>query len=153
MTSRKLTDLDLLASLEDGDVLYVVRASEAEADRSRGILASTVRQYLTGGASTTATLRGGVSADATPEASELTITGAAGVLSFASINNERLLIARLASEGDITSVVYSFDATRTNQIGGLTKFGSVVDVGGADYAVWVSNQALTFASAFTAAVS
>ena len=98
-------------------------------------------------------LRGGLSADATPTAAELTIVGNMGVLSFGTVSGERLLVARLASEGDISSVLFSFDATSTNQIGGFTKFGSDVDVAGDAYAVWVGNQELTITSAFTATVS
>lgn len=154
MTSEKLSDLDLLSSLADGDLLYVVRESEAdEADRSRGIRVQDARNYLMGGAATSATLLGGLSADATPDASELTIMGVSGVLSFPAVSGERLLIARLASEGDITFVSFSFDVTMTNQLGGLTKFGSMVSVSGANYNAWIGNQELTVAAPFTATVS
>ena len=57
--------------------------------------------------------------------------------------NMHLLIARLASEGGIASVLFSDDASRTNQMGAFTLFGSMVDIGGDAYNVWVSNQALT----------
>ena len=92
----------------------------------------------------TVSLRGGTSADDTAQASELTITGANHILTFAPFTNRHLLIARRASQGDITSVVLSNDPTMQNQIGGFTKQGAQVTVGGVSYNVWVSNQSLTF---------
>ena len=56
----------------------------------------------------------------------------------------RVLLWRLASQGDLTSVVLGNDPTRQNQIGGWTKFGSTVDVGSDTGNVWVSDQLLTF---------
>ena len=50
MTNQKLSELDTLSSLQDGDELYVVRPSLAEAERSRRILAQNARQYLVPGA-------------------------------------------------------------------------------------------------------
>ena len=92
----------------------------------------------------TVTVKGGLSADATPVASEITIDGVNHVLSFPAFTNMRLLIWRDAGQGDLTSVVLGSDPTRQNQIGGWTKFGSTVDVGGDTGNVWVSDQLLTF---------
>ena len=63
------------------------------------------------------------------------------------------LIARLASESDITSVLYSDDQSQTNQIGAFAKYAQTVDVGGDTYSVWVSNQALTQAADVTITVA
>ena len=92
----------------------------------------------------TVTVKGGLSADATPVASEITIDGVNHVLSFPAFTDMRLLIWRLASQGDLTSVVIGSDPTQANVIGGWTKFASTVDVGGDTGNVWVSNQLLTF---------
>lgn len=89
-------------------------------------------------------LKGGTSADTTPTAGELTIDGANHVLTIPAFTSQYLLIARLASEADITSVVLSSDPTMQNQIGAFAKFGSTVTVSGDAYNVWVSNQSLTF---------
>ena len=73
------------------------------------------------------TLRFGTSDDATPEAGELTIDGAMGQGVIAAYaGNMRLLIARLASEGDIATVKFSNDLSQTNQMGAFTKHGSTV---------------------------
>lgn len=92
----------------------------------------------------TVTVKGGLSADATPQASEITIDGVNHVISFPAFTNMRVLIWRLESQGDLTSIVLGSDPTRQNQIGGFTKFGSTLDVGGDTGNVWVSNQSLTF---------
>ena len=100
----------------------------------------------------TVTLRGGLSANAIPTAAELNIDGTGAnmhLLAFAPFTNQRVLIARRASQGDITSVVLQSDPTALNQVGAFSKFGSTVTVGGVAYSVWVSNQALTFANAET----
>ena len=100
------------------------------------------------------TLLGGISADAIPTAVELTITGAMGVLSFPAITSVRLLIARLATEPDITSLLFSNDSSQTNQIGVVTKYGSTVTVAGGDvYSVWVGDVLVTVPTAFTATVA
>ena len=100
------------------------------------------------------TLRFGTSTDETPTAAELTIVGALGQGTVpAYAGNMHLLIARLASEGGIASVLFSDDASRTNQMGAFTLFGSMVDIGGDAYNVWVSNQALTQGAAVTITVS
>ena len=100
------------------------------------------------------TLRFGTSTDETPTAAELTIVGALGQGTVpAYAGNMHLLIARLASEGGIASVLFSDDASRTNQMGAFTLFGSMVDIGGDAYNVWVSNQALTQGANVTITVS
>lgn len=90
------------------------------------------------------TLLFGTSADETPVAAELTITGSMGQGTVPAYSGSmHLLIARLVSEGDITSVLFSDDLSQTNQIGAFTKFGTALTIDGSDYSVWVSNQALT----------
>ena len=104
----------------------------------------------------THTLLAGLSADAIPGASELTQSpdsGTAGHFTFQPFTDMHVLFGRDDSQGDITSVVDSADPTNQNQIGGWTKYGSTVDVGGTDIAVWVSDQLLTFTSARTLEVS
>ena len=101
----------------------------------------------------------GTSADATPGDAELTIPGVGGAGTIEAYAGSRYhLIARLASESDITRVVYSDDASQTNQIGAFTKFGSTVTPAGppaatGEFDVWVSNQALTQSANVTITVS
>ena len=52
------------------------------------------------------------------------------------------LIGRLASEGDISSVVYSDDPSMDNAVGAFSKFASTVDIGGDAWNVWVSQPAV-----------
>ena len=94
----------------------------------------------------TVTLRGGLSADAIPTPAELTIAGMQHVLTFQPFSNMHVVIARLAAQPDITSVILSTDPTNQNQIGAFTKYGSVITVGADDYSAWVSNQELTFSA-------
>ena len=99
----------------------------------------------------THTLLGGLSANTVPDAGELTIdpvTGMAGRINYGILTNDYVLIARDASQPDITSVVLVNDPTQANQLPGFNKFASTVDVGGTDYAVWVSDQSLTSAADF-----
>ena len=87
----------------------------------------------------------GTSADAIPTGAELTIPAVAGVGTITMYAGERHhLIARLATEADITRVVYSDDVSGTNQVGAFTKYAStVVPTGETEaYNVWVSNQPL-----------
>ena len=92
----------------------------------------------------------GTSDDAVPVESELTIAAANGSAEIPAYDGSKhVLLARLASEADITSVKRSDDLSQTNQIGAFTKHGSAVSVGGTDYNVWVSNQALTQSAAVT----
>ena len=100
---------------------------------------------------TSHTLLGGLSADASPVSGELTITpvpGMPGRLNFGSFTNRRVLIARDDTQPDITSVVLVGDPTMANQLAGFAKFGNSITVTGTDYAVWVSEQALTSAGDF-----
>lgn len=143
---------DLLPSSQVGD--YVVRVGSY--DRTITMPARDVRlsELGTGGAGTPLTLRFGTSVDPVPDPAELAIVGVAGRGTIQPYAGERRhLVARLASEGDIGSVVYSDDVSGTNQIGAFAKHAGTVTVGGEDYAVWVSNQMLTQAAAVTLRVS
>ena len=95
------------------------------------------------------TLKGGLSADAIPVAAELTIDGVQHELTFQPFASMHVLIWRIATQPDITSIVDAADTTNQNQIAQFTKYGSTVDVGGDTGNVWVSNQELTFSSART----
>ena len=102
------------------------------------------------------TLYFGTSADSTPTGAELTIQGSMGQGTIPAYSGSmHHLIARLATEGDISSVLYSDDASRTNQLMAFTKAaGTVVPAGETEqYAVWVSNQALTQTADVTLTVS
>ena len=87
----------------------------------------------------------GLSADDTPLGSELTIAGVAGVGTIPAFADMYMLIARLATEDDITSVVFSDDQSQTNQIGAFSKHTNTVVPPGEseEFSVWVSNQLLT----------
>ena len=101
---------------------------------------------------TTHTLLAGLSADAIPVESELSLTpdaGFAGNFTIQPFSNMHVLVARDEAEVDIASIVLSTDPTMVNQIAGFTKYGSLVNVSGTDYNVWVSNQALTISAVTT----
>ena len=88
----------------------------------------------------------GTSDDDTPEPDELDIPAVNGVGTIPSYSGHRHhLIARLASESDITRVVYSDDPTMTNIIGAFSRYmNTVVPTGESlPFNVWVTNQALT----------
>ena len=88
----------------------------------------------------------GTSADETPIGSELTLAAVNGVATIAAyVGDMHVLIARLATEDDITVVRRSDDASNTNQVGAFTKFANTVIPTGesAAFNVWVSNQALS----------
>ena len=76
-------------------------------------------------------LLGGVSADAIPVASELTIVPnvPGHDITIPAITAMHILFARDDSQSDITSIVDTADPTSQNQIGGWTKYGSTVNVG------------------------
>ena len=97
----------------------------------------------------TVTVKGGLSASAMPVESDFTIDGVNHVLSFPAFTNMRLLIWRLESQGDLTSIVIGSDQTQANVLGGWMKYGSTVDVGTDTGNVWVSNQLLTFPASDT----
>ena len=97
---------------------------------------------------------GGISADATPSAAELTIEATAtGVVSFPAFADMHVLLWHPTVEGDLTSVVFQNDPTKANVIGGWTKHAGVYRYQARDGAIWVSNQALTFAAPTDLAVS
>ena len=85
----------------------------------------------------------GLSVDAIPEASELTIPHTAGRFTFAAITNMHILFARSVHEPDILAIVDMDDDTEQNQIGGWMKFAMPVTVGMEDYNVWVSEHLIT----------
>ncbi|MYH70308.1 MAG: hypothetical protein F4147_09525 [Gammaproteobacteria bacterium] len=92
----------------------------------------------------------GTSADAVPVAGELTIAAANGAAEIPAYDgSQHVLLARLDSEADITSVTRSDDQSGTNQVGAFTKHSAAITVSGSDYNVWVSNQALTQDAAVT----
>ena len=88
----------------------------------------------------------GTSADAIPTSAELTIPGVngAGVIPMYA-GSRHHLIARLASEDDITSVIYSDDPTRDNEVAAFAKYADTVIPSGETeaFSVWVSHQLLT----------
>ena len=87
----------------------------------------------------------GTSADAIPIGSELTIAAVNGVAEIpAYVGGMRVLVARLDTEGDLTSILRSDDVSNINQLGGFTKYaGTVIPTGETEaFAVWVSNQSL-----------
>lgn len=88
---------------------------------------------------------GGLSADATPEDSELTIAPTTpGVVPFPAFDSRHILLWKPRADGPITSVVFSDDPTKDNQIGAFTKWPSAITHGHLVGDVWVSNQNLTF---------
>ena len=91
------------------------------------------------------TVLGGLSDDAVPEASEITVTGDGPRITLPPHTAKHHLVWRLATEADVRSIILDSDPTRLNQIGAYTKYGSTVTVGGLDGNVWVSNQQITHA--------
>ena len=110
--------------------------------------------FVVGGAVGAVSLRFGTSDDATPEGTELTIAGSNNQGTIPAYSGgKHHLIARLSSESDITSVLYSDDQSQTNQIGAFTEYGSTVAHGTDLYNVWVSNQLLTQTAAVIVTVA
>ena len=102
----------------------------------------------TGGGSEgiTDTIYFGTSTDDTPESAELTVTGTNGVGTIPAYAGEmHLLIARIATESDISIVTFSDDDSMTPQPGAFSKYATtVIPPSEADaFNVWVSNQILT----------
>ena len=98
----------------------------------------------------------GISEDTVPENDELTIAATNGVGTISSYSGDRYhLIARLATESDITSILYSDDVSSTNQIAAFTKYTSTVTPTPETqpFNVWVSHQNLTQALAVTITVT
>ena len=88
----------------------------------------------------------GTSADEMPDPGELILAAANGVATIeAYAGNRHVLIGRLATEEDITTVRRGDDVSNTNQIGAFTKFGvTVIPMDEIlPFNVWVSNQALS----------
>ena len=107
-------------------------------------------RYIASGGTPTPTVTDdiyfGTSDDDTPEPDELDIPAVNGVGTISAYTgHQHHLIARLASEADITRVVYSDDPTMTNVIGAYSQFASTVIPTGETlpFNVWVTNQALT----------
>jgi len=96
--------------------------------------------------------RFGTSADATPEAAELTVESRRGQVIIPAYEGERhWLFARLSSEDGIKSI--RAQGSPLNQIGAFAKWADPVTVGGDGYSVWVSRRALTNAAPGTWEVS
>ena len=98
----------------------------------------------------------GTSANNFASSGELTIPGVngSGVIP-AYAGHRHHLIARLATEGDITSVLYSDDPTMANAIGAYIKFGNTLVPPGETepFTVWITEQALLQAADVTITVS
>ena len=98
----------------------------------------------------------GTSANDFASSGELTIPGVngSGVIP-AYAGHRHHLIARLATEGDITSVLYSDDPTMANAIGAYIKFGNTLVPPGETepFTVWITEQALLQAADVTITVS
>lgn len=98
------------------------------------------------------TVMGGLSADAVPEASEITIAGSGNRIDLPPHVDKHHLVWRLATERDLRSVVLASDTTQLNQIGAYFKYVDVdgadilVTVGGEEGKVWVTNQQITHAA-------
>ena len=87
----------------------------------------------------------GISADDTPDPGELILAAVNGVVTInAYVGSQHVLVARLATEADITNIQRGDDVSNTNQIGAFTKFGmSVIPMNETlSFSAWVSNQAL-----------
>ena len=95
------------------------------------------------------TVMGGLSVDAVPEASEITIAQHGHSIRLPAVVDMYHLIWRLATEPDIAALVYASDMTNANLIGAYSKYVDMngddvlVAVNGEDGKVLVSNQRLT----------
>ena len=88
-------------------------------------------------------LLGGTTTEDVAVAADLTITGSGGQLVFQPYAGERrLVIGRTTALGEIDSLLFSDDDSRTNQQGVVTKQAGTVEVDDLEYFVWVSNQLL-----------
>ena len=96
---------------------------------------------------------GGLSANATPVASELTILPTTpGIIPFPAFIDMHLLIWRPRADGPVNSIIFDDDTTRTNQITGFAVSPVDITVGHLVGSVWVSHQLLTFATSRNAEV-
>ena len=90
------------------------------------------------------TVVGGLSDDNMPEGSELTIAQIGSTIPLPTYTDKYQLIWRLATEPDLTSVIFASDLTAQNQIGNYTLWPDVITlIDGRDGNVLVSNQELT----------
>ena len=86
----------------------------------------------------------GISDDAIASADEATIAAVGGVGHIDGyVGEKHILIFRRDSEPVISSVVFSDDPSKTNQVGAFTMQVATVDFNGATWNAWVSNQLLT----------
>ena len=148
--SGEITDTDARDVL--GDMIDTLLSSASvqagngiSVDRSVPGLVTIGLQSGGGGVVTYPTLRFGTSLDATPTAGELSIVGVQGRGTIAAYPGElHHLIARLASEGDIHTVIYSDDQSRDNAFGAFAEWPTtIVPTGETDpFHVWVTNQRL-----------
>ena len=87
----------------------------------------------------------GISDDGTPTSTELVISSVSGSGTIPAYTGEKyMLVARLASEPDISMISFS-DNIESNAFGAFSKFSTTVVPDGEvdDFTVWVSNQALS----------
>ena len=148
---RLATDISVAVSIDGATVTYFRPADiQAQIDLRITALESTpgfggYADYLLGGPGTFTyfTVVGGLSVDAIPEEAELTIASAEHRIAYPAYTDRYVLIWRLASEPDLTSVVLESDPTNENQIGGWTKYNATILNAGRSGNVWVSDQLLT----------
>ena len=89
----------------------------------------------------------GLSDDNVPEASELTIPAVNGSVTIAAFTAKYVIVARLASESDLTEI-YS-QVGGFNTIGSFDQHGSMVTRGGLNYKVLISDSLHTFGASRT----
>ena len=90
------------------------------------------------------TVVGGLSDDNTPEGTELTIAQIGSTIPLPTYIDKHQLIWRLATEPDLTSVIFASDGTATNQISNYTLWPDMITLSdGREGKVLVSNQLLT----------
>ena len=109
------------------------------------VAGSWVLQFTVAGAPSPFDFYAGSSDDDTPLGSELTIAASNGLAVLPGyVGAKHHLIARLASEDAITSIVYSDDSSQANVLEDFTEFATtVVPTGETEaFTVWVSDLAL-----------
>ena len=151
---RLATDISVAVSIDGASITYF-RPSDIQAQIDLRItsLESTpgfggYADYLIGGRGTFTyfTVVGGLSVDAVPEEAELTLASAEHRIAYPGYTDRYVLIWRLSSEPDLTSIILDSDPTNENQIGGWTKYNTTVRNAGRDGNVWVSDHLLTHVS-------
>ena len=148
---RLTTDISVAVTIDGATVTYFRPADiQAQINLRISALESTpgfggYADYLLGGRGvfTYFTVVGGLSINAIPEATELTIAAAEHKIAYPAYTDRYVLIWRLASEPDLTSVILDSDPTNENQIGGWTKYNTTVRNANRDGNVWVSDHLLT----------